>query len=117
MSDYVWSMPDSDWDNRGQVSDYIGSCRTGNLCFDIVIQWDADCNMYLTYDCYIGGIDDGYGYGRDGYPYTYGGGGGWDSLLPGISKKEFQEMAEKRFSAFITANRLESKANEELRIW
>lgn len=116
MLNYVWSLSDDDWDSRDRIFDYIGSCRVGNLCFDVLIRND-ERRAYLSYDCYIGGIDDGYGYGKDGYPYTYGDGGDWDTLFPDFSKEEFQAFAEETFSDFIVANHLEHKATEEFREW
>ena len=116
MLNYVWNLSGDDWDNRDRIFDYLGSCRVGNLCFDILVRDDGR-RSYLSYDCYIGGIDDGYGYGKDGYPYTYGDGGDWDSLLPECSKEQFQSLAEKEFDEFISASHLEHKAGEELRIW
>ena len=116
MYHFVWSLSSDDWNNRDQIFDYLGSCRIGNLCFDILVR-DDEGRSYLSYDCYIGGIDDGYGYGKDGYPYTYGDGGDWDSLFPGCSLEAFQESAENEFREFIVKNRLEGKAGEDLRTW
>ena len=115
MFSFVWNLPDNNWNNREQLDDYIGCCRVGNLCFDLFVR--CDDVPYLSYDCYVGGVDNGYGYGKDGYPYTYRDGGDWDSLLPELSKESFIATAEKRFRKFITANHLTREANDELHIW
>lgn len=113
---FVWYLTENDWGDRmNEIDEYIGCCRVGNLCFDILVRCDE--TTYLSYDCYIGGVDDGYGYGIDDYPYTYGDGGDWYSLLEEKSLAEFRELAEEEFSDFITENHLEDKANEPLHVW
>lgn len=37
--------------------EYIGSVRTGELCFDIL-----SCGDKLFFDLYVGGVNTGYGY-------------------------------------------------------
>lgn len=51
--------------------DYIGCVRAGDLCFDLVEREFGSDGLYLTADLYVGGIDSGYGYGVNGYPYDY----------------------------------------------
>lgn len=53
-------------------NDFVGRVTVGDLCFDFIVREDND-EIVLDYDWYIGGIDDGYGYGKDNYPYTEGG--------------------------------------------
>lgn len=113
---FVWDMTENAWDLREQYEDYIGCCRVGNICFDVLTRSDEG-NAWVSYDCYIGGVDDGYGYGKDGYPYTYGDGGDWNSLLTGVDLESFKTIAEHEFRKFITSNSLQAKANETLHIW
>ena len=102
--------------NPDIFDDYIGCVRTGELCFDIVIR-PYDEGPVLTYDLYVGGIDDNYGHGKDDYPYTYADGGGFDSSYKEMSYEEFQKMAEQKFVAFITERGWTEKANEPLHVW
>lgn len=114
---YTWYTIEGGWDNRKNLYDeYIGCCRVGDICFDLMIRGNDDI-QWISYDCYIGGVDDGYGYGIDNYPYTYGDGGDWPDLLEGKTFAEFKEIAEKEFTSFIVNNHLEDKANQELHIW
>ena len=48
-----------------EIHDHIGSVRIGTLCFDLIERKGKRDNLY------VGGIDTGYGYGKDDYPYTY----------------------------------------------
>lgn len=45
---------------------YIGCVRCGELCYDI-LEW----GNHIWFDLYVGGVDTGYGYGKDNYPYDY----------------------------------------------
>ena len=47
------------------------SVRIGTLCFDLIERKGKRDKNYLYADLYVGGIDTGYGYGKDDYPYTY----------------------------------------------
>lgn len=56
-----------------EYSDVFGQFKCGALCFDIVLR-DPECSVdgkwHLDADAYLLGIDDGYGYTKDGTPYT-----------------------------------------------
>lgn len=103
---------------------YIGSVRVGNLCFDLIAMENNDCVIdMLDYDLYIGGVDDGYGYGKDNYPYTEGGGGSFEESMIGYTYETFMKIAESKFEDFIMNNHFSSKynlvekANKPLHIW
>lgn len=105
--------------------DCIGSVRVGDLCFDLMAIENSNDFVIdtLDYDLYIGGIDDGYGYGKDNYPYTEGGGGSFEESMIGYTYEDFVKIAEAKFKDFIensyTSSRynLIEKANESLHIW
>lgn len=124
-SKYHWEMLRS-WDeifkDDSLVDWTVGCCRIGDLCFDLVIRdyriVKNKPRLYLTYDLYVGGIDSGYGYGNDGYPYDYADGEGWDmESIKAYDFDEFKNMAEDEFRAFIKISGYEDKANEPLHIW
>ena len=101
--------------------DYIGCVRAGNLCFDLMVGLNND-KMYLSYDLYVGGVDSGYGYTVDGYPYDYAEGGNFEDTMISMTYEEFQKYAEEKFELFIKiwpyeAASLVEKANEPLNIW
>lgn len=54
-----------------EIHDYVASVRIGTLCFDLIEREGKGGKNYLFANLYIGGIDTGYGYGKDNYPYTY----------------------------------------------
>lgn len=106
--------------------EYLGSVRTGNLCFDII-----DWGNHLWFDLYVGGVDTGYGYGTDKYPYDYCDVASfpWYDDLTNVSgedfKKELGEYIEEHINAMegyvtdvkaIPVNLID-KANEELKEW
>ena len=106
--------------------EYVGHVRVGNLCFDIT-SW----GNHLWFDLYVGGIDTGYGYGADNYPYDFCdvAGFSWDDNLTHVSdddfKKELEEYIEEHVNVMksyvtdvkaISVNLID-KANEELKEW
>lgn len=102
--------------------DYIGCVRVGNLCFDLLIDWDQHGKMFLVYDLYVGGVDTGYGYTVSDYPYDYAEGGNFEDTIISMTYEEFQKYAEEKFELFITIwpyekASLVKKANEPLNIW
>lgn len=130
MNNYVWDLDKNGWTdyvmsyendlNNLLIDDCIGSCRIGELCFDILIR-DYNSGIFcLTFDCYVGGIDSGYGYSHDGYPYDYADGGSffYNDPCTWMSFEEFKAIAERRFDKFIEENELlVAKANEPLHMW
>lgn len=113
-------------ENEEGSGEYIGCVRVGNLCYDII-----DWGDHLWFDLYVGGVDTGYGYGADDYPYDYCDLAGfkWDDDLADVSdedfKKELESFIEEHINTFegyvtdagaIQVNLIE-KANEELREW
>lgn len=95
----------------------VGSVRVGDICFDLVLRDYGDDGLTLTYDTYVGGIDDGYGYGIAHYPYTFADGGSL-SVLP--SYGDFKSSAEKVFTEYINDYGmfdLPAKADMPLHIW
>lgn len=106
--------------------DYISSVRVGDLCFDLVVRdrsIEEKKDFVLDYDLYVGGIDDGYSYGKNDYPYTECGGSTFESLMDNCNYKAFVEWAEFKFEDFITYSywgrtyHLVEKANEPLNVW
>ena len=97
----------------------VGSVRVGDICFDLVLRDYGDDGLTLTYDTYVGGIDDGYGYGIEHYPYTYAD-GGFLSLSADVAYKDFKEAAEEELTNFINADNyygMAEKAAMPLHIW
>lgn len=95
---------------------YVGFVCVGDLCFELNLRAD-DGIFCLDYDLYVGGIDDGYGYGMNDYPYTYADGG---ALMVPPSYKEFKSSAEKVFTEYINdygLYDLPEKASIPLHIW
>ena len=131
MYNFVWNFSEEDFEKckKQNAGDYVGNVRTGNLCIDL-IQDEYDGSIWG--DCYVGGIDSGYGYsGNDNYPYAY-------CLTVGmaIQKEDFKDytyeefikVAENELTESIKENAtctvdngekvdLLSKANEPLKVW
>lgn len=103
-------------------NDFIGCVRIGDLCFDLVLR-EYNNEFVLDYDLYVGGIDDGYAYGKENYPYTEGGGGTFEDSLISMSYDDFVKQAEEAFTDYIyhsnysTEYNLVDKANEPLHTW
>lgn len=101
---------------------FVGAVRIGDLCFDLVTRDFGGGEITLSYDLYIGGVDDGYGC-KNGYPYTFGDGGSFRGSCSDMTYDEFTEYAEGVLSDFIagyapTADYdVQTKANEPLNIW
>lgn len=113
----------SDDDGSGE---YIGSVRVGNLCFDII-----DWGSHLWFDLYVGGVDTGYSYGADNYPYDYcdTASFAWNDDLTNTSDDEFKKELERYIEELINTYEryvtdigaipvnLIEKANTELKEW
>ena len=109
------------------IDDFVGSVRVGDLCFDLVLRQYASDELMLTYDLYVGGVDDGYGYsnrfGEKDYPYTEADGDSFGDTLICLSYKEFKRRAEETFTDFIRFTTysetydLISKASQPLHKW
>lgn len=110
-------------DNELYIDNYFGCARVGDLCFDFVAREFTEGILTLTYDLYVGGVDTGYGYGIDNYPYDYADGNSFKDIT-NMSYKEFVSYAEKVMTEYITNHEnkyeyasLTEKANEDLKIW
>lgn len=119
-------------DDYGEYNegDYIGSVRTGNICYDI-LSWEKS----LWFDLYVGGVDTGYGYSdRDGfedYPYDFCDvySFEWDKDLKDTSIEDFEKEVSEYIKKYISENdkyvtdmraipvNILEKANEELCLW
>ena len=103
-------------------NDCMGCVRIGDLCFDLVVR-EYNHEFVLDYDLYVGGLDDGYGYGKENYPYTAGGGGTFEDALISLSYDDFVKQVEEIFTNYIyhfnySENyNLVDKANQPLHIW
>jgi hypothetical protein len=101
---------------------FVGAVRIGDLCFDLVTRDFGDGGITLTYDLYIGGVNDGYGC-KNGHPYTYGDGGSFRGSCTDMTYEEFTAYAEGVLSEFIAGCKptddynVQSKADEPLCIW
>ncbi len=106
--------------NNGEYC--IGCVRVGDLCFDLLIT-RLNRKLVLFYDLYIGGINDGYGYGFHAYPYTEGGGRYFEDTMISLTYDKFIESAERAFVDYIFNSNyaekyhLVEKANEPLHVW
>lgn len=106
--------------------EYIGNVRFGNLCYDII-----DWGDHLWFELFVGGVDTGYGYGVDDYPYDFCDLAGfkWSDNLSEVSDEELTRELEAYIEEHINAIdgyvtdvkaipvNLVDKANEELREW
>lgn len=132
MYKYVWYFDEKDFEKckTENEGDYVGNIRVGNICFDI-IQIEDDASLWV--DCYVGGVDSGYGYSMDksNYPYDYA-----DDVGASIPREEYRNLTYKQFvsklekeltdninnkSIYTTNNgivvNLIDKANEPLKVW
>ena len=104
------------------VYDCVGCVTVGDLCFDLIVREYND-EFILDYDLYVGGVDDGYGYGKDNYPYTEAGGRNFEDSMISMSYDDFVKQAEEAFTDYIynsnysTKYNLIEKANEPLHVW
>lgn len=120
---YTWSITEEKWNEykaNPVVDDCIGNCRVGDLCFDIVLRGAGRDGTWLTYDCYVGGVDSGYGYTEDNYPYDYVDGGEFDDDCRRMTFDEFKRLAQREITLFINEDKyygLADKANKPLHIW
>lgn len=126
-----WKFTEEDFDNCKRFAQdldnadyYVGAVRVGDLCFDFVLrQLENHTPLWLCYDLYVGGIDDGYGYGLNNYPYSFDDGDCFATSIYDLSYEEFKSMAEKVLTDYINKNdnsetyNLVQKANEPLHIW
>ena len=111
---------------ESETGEYVGAVRFGNLCYDI-FNW----GNHLWFDLYVGGVDTGYGYGADRYPYDYCdiAGFSWNDDLSDISDDDFKKNLEahiedhiKAIEGYITdvgaiSVDLIKKASEKLNEW
>lgn len=107
---------------------YYGCIRVGDLCFDsrIVAAYDRDdCKeCFVDFDLYVGGIDSGYGYGKDNYPYEFIDDGvvfEINQFFDLVTYEEFCKEFEKKATEIINWNEKYYgtliKANEPLHVW
>lgn len=81
--------------------DFLCNVRCGELCFDIVERETNPGVMKVFADLYVGGIDTGYGYSKDGYPYDFMEDVGyvWDvSAFKGLDLNGFKAIVEQKIS-------------------
>lgn len=124
--DFYWRLTEKEWDDyrNNYDNDYyssmdsIGQCRVGDLCYDLINRDYCENGFYLDYDLYVGGVDFGYGYTSNGYPYDYADGGGWSMKeIKGLSFEEFKKKAEKDLLEYIIKTDYLDKATQPLHIW
>lgn len=150
---FVWEMNEEKWEKFADAIDrdafdvaymegeFLGCCRTGDLCFDIRA-WSGGEWAGWGFELFCGGVDTGYGYSQREalatgkynhkwdvpeelvYPYDEVDYGEFPAGFSTYSLKEFQEKAEPIFEEFIKEKSeayseadLIVKANEPLHIW
>lgn len=132
MYDFKWDFTEGTYERckTENIGDYVGNVRTGNVCFDI-IQIEDDGSLWI--DCYVGGVDTGYGYSMTSgnYPYDYASEVGMSIERDWIinhTYQEFKGMVEKELTNSINTKgsyradngevvNIIDKANEPLRVW
>lgn len=134
---FEWSFPKNvylnivDMEKNDDIDDgfFVGSCRAGDLCFDLVGREveGGKTRITLCYDLYVGGIDTGYGYSHieesHGYPYTEADGGWLYGKCQELPYEEFLKYAEEQFAEYIEHStytesmNLVEKANAPLHVW
>lgn len=146
---FVWDIEGNDWADFAEeaksgdlscLGECIGSCRVGDLCFDIRPWGDEVIN--LGFELFCGGVDTGYGYSaeeamKEGnyndkyevpeellYPYDEVGYGEFPDEIWTVDLEQFKAIAEGYFRKFISETNetygladLAAKANEPLHIW
>ena len=139
---FYWDVDEGKWESfrNSGTDDFLGYCRTGNLCFDIRSWWYDHSGFGFQLFC--GGVDSGYGYsGEDAmktgkyaskmdvpdellYPYDEVEMGEFPQEFRSLSFDEFKRKAETVFETFINecwgwynGADLLQKANEPLHIW
>lgn len=118
-----WTKVQNWSDGELANGDFMGNVRVGDLCFDLSVygmDYGEDVPT-LSFDLFVGGIDDGYGYADGGYPYTYYDGGSLGDMenFLGYNYKEFKVVVETMLSDYIKESgcNIIKKANENLHVW
>lgn len=151
---FVWEMDESKWEEFANAIDrkafdlahmageYLGCCRTGDLCFDIRAWSPGEFWTGWGFELFCGGVDSCYGYSQREametgkyndkyevpdelwYPYDEVDYGELPAGFETYSLVEFQKAAEVVFEKFIkSANDrykeadLIAKANAELHVF
>lgn len=143
--EYDWrGLTETEFENykkaKPMADTFIGCCRVGDVCFDLVTRELEFNQMTLTYDVYVGGEDTGYGYSArkaiEGnpakfktkydvpdellYPYDEADGGCFTNSCIEYSYEDFRTMAEKEFTKFLEESdypNIRIKAEMPLHIW
>lgn len=133
MYNFVWDFNKENFEKckTEKIGDYVGNIRVGNICFDIIQIVDEDVTLWI--DCYVGGVDTGYGYSlnKDNYPYDYAYEVGTSMNIDEYEKlsyEQFVNIIEKELTDSINDKKtytadngilvnLIDKANEPLNIW
>ena len=111
--------------------DIIGCIRLGDLCIDLSVyslQQDgpigAEDEAQLVLDFFVGGVDTGYAYGRNGYPYDNVEEAGYrfEDDKAGLKYDDFQKSIEDMIMLRIQQTEysnadLIKKAADQLHIW
>lgn len=118
-----------------RMDDLIGVVRVGEICIEFVFR--DGCSLddsFLDALCYVGGVDTGYGYKKNGYPYDllfapfYGNEGlpvSITEIADGMSYREFKKAVERYHSALFDGEgdrsgweySLVEKASANLHLW
>jgi len=136
---FVWDMNESRWnafvdaikhndyDHAHWIGEFIGSCRIGDLCFDIRTWCPGEGWSGWGFELFCGGIDNGYSYSNMNeipYPYDEAGCGDFPDGFETYSYEEFKLAAEEFFEIYIMDQNtvydeadLIAKANEPLNVW
>ena len=111
--------------------DFIGMVRVGDLACDLTVyseQQDGPITendaANLCLSLYVGGVDTGYAYGRNGYPYdeVESAGFRFDNDMAGLEYTDFKATIEAKIKELIqnaSYNKADliEKACEKLHVW
>lgn len=117
-NDFVWDLTEEKFNSMiafigdpDHDEEFFGCLRIGDICFDIQ-GYDNVNELSL----FVGGVDSGYGYGKDGYPYDH-----IDyyrnTIEEGMSFEKYKERTEALAKKLIRENGLIDKANQPLHVW
>lgn len=98
--------------------DYIGGIRVGECCFDVVLIIGETEYDFYNIDCYVYGIDSGYGIAKDGTPYDM-----YDGFCYNVNTNEDYETFKRNVDAKIAeflddaVDIIKDKAEKETLFW
>lgn len=120
----LYSLTDKEYEDlrdHPSLEDCYGCIYCGALCFDIIPRfytYGTDYYEEVDLDCYILGVDSGYGILEDGTPYDQAPYIGATVDFPrGLSKKEFLQNCKDEINNYIDACNLEHYLSDKYPKW